>query len=136
MMRASIILPVALCFALIGGCTRAEKQETDRQVQGLGAQVETAADKARQAVTDAALAAKVKTALSTRQGLQGTDINVDAKGTVITLKGDVNRREQSKEAEQVARGTTGVTAVVNQLMLRVPVNGAGSGKPSAKTTGA
>jgi osmotically-inducible protein OsmY len=136
MMKPLMILPVALCFVLLGGCTRAEKQETDRQVQGLGVQVENAADNARKAVTDAALAAKVKTALSTRQDLQGTDIDVDAKGTVVTLKGDVNRREQSKEAEQVARGTTGVTAVVNQLMLRVPVNGAGANKPSAKATGA
>jgi osmotically-inducible protein OsmY len=135
MMKPSMILPVALCFALIGGCTRAEKQETDRQVQGLGVQVENAADKARKAVTDAALAAKVKTALSTRQGLEGADIDVAAKGTVVTLKGDVNWREQSKEAEQVARGTTGVTAVVNQLMLRVPVNGAGSGNRPKSVTG-
>ena len=134
-MKPLMFIEVVLCFILLGGCTRAEKAEVDRQAQGVGAQVENAAQKARQAVTDAALAAKVKTALSTRKGLDGTDIDVEAKGTIVTLKGGVNLREQADEAEQVARGTTGVTAVVNQLMLRVPVKGPGASKPPAATTG-
>jgi osmotically-inducible protein OsmY len=135
MMNRLIPWEVALCLIVAGGCTRADRQEADRQAQGLGAKVEQAAGTARQAVTDAALAAKVKTALSTRKGFEGADINVDAKGTVVTLKGDVDKREQAAEAEHVARGTTGVTAVVNQLMLRVPVKGSSSGGSSKNTTG-
>ena len=131
-MKPLTIVGMALCLAMLGGCTQAEKTEVDRQAQGLGAQVENAAVHARQAVTDAALAAKVKTALSTRKSLDGTDIRVDAKGTVVTLKGDVNAREQAGQAEQVARGTTGVTSVVNQLMLRVPLKRA----PPSKGSGA
>jgi len=124
-----------LCMAVLGGCTRADKAEVDRQAQGVGAKVGTVAENARQAVSDAALAAKVKTALSTRKGLNGADIDVDAKGTTVTLKGDVNTREQADEAEQVARGTTGVTTVVNQLMLRVPVKESGSSGSAKSATG-
>ena len=134
-MNRLILWEVALCLIIMGGCTRAERQQADQQAQGVGAKVETAADRARQAVTDAALAAKVKTALSTRKGLEGTDVDVAAKGTVVTLKGDVDKREQAAEAEQVARGTTGVTTVVNHLMLRVPVKGSGVGNRPKSASG-
>jgi osmotically-inducible protein OsmY len=134
-MKAWIIIGVVLCAGVLGGCSRAQKAEVDRQTQGLGASVQNAAASAKQAVTDAALAAKVKTALSTRKGLAGTDIEVDAKGTVVTLKGDVNAREQAAQAEQIARGTTGVTSVVNRLMLRVPVKGAAAASPPSKSPG-
>jgi hyperosmotically inducible protein len=122
-MNRLIVWEAVLCLLLVSGCTQADRQAADRQAQGVGAKVESAADNARKVVNDAALAAKVKTALTTRKDLAGTDIDVQTKGTVVTLKGDVNKREQAAEAEQVARGTTGVTDVVNHLMLRVPVKG-------------
>src|SRR5205823_6055955 len=97
-MNRLIIVEAALCLAMLGGCTRADKAEVNRQAHGLGA-------------------------------------NVDAKGTVVTLKGDVNTREQADQAEQVARGTTGVTSVVNHLMLRVPAKSSGPSDRSKSTTG-
>ena len=62
----------------------------------------------------------MKTALLTRKGLDSTSINVEANGSVVTLKGDVVTRQQADIAEKVARETEGVTAVNNQLMRRIP----------------
>jgi hyperosmotically inducible periplasmic protein len=113
-MKTLMIAGVALSLALLGGCSRSERTEVGREAQGLGAKVERAAE-------NAALTAKVKAALATRKGLKGADIHVETNGSAVTLKGDVNTREQAKEAVQVAKGTAGVTTVNNQLMLRVPV---------------
>jgi hyperosmotically inducible periplasmic protein len=113
-MKTLVIAGVALSLTLLGGCSRSERTEVGREAQGLGAKVERAAE-------NAALTAKVKAALATRKGLKGADIHVETNGSAVTLKGDVNTREQAKEAVQVAKGTAGVTTVNNQLMLRVPV---------------
>lgn len=116
MMRLLAIAGVVLSLPVLGGCARSEQANVDRTMRNAGESV-------REAATNAALAAKVKSALATRKGLNGADINIDARGSTVTLKGDVNTREQADLAEQVARQTDGVSAVNNQLMLRVPVKG-------------
>jgi hypothetical protein len=120
-MRALLAAGLALSLAVLGGCTRAEKERVNGGVQDLGQQMKGAAESARQTAADVALAGKVKTALMTRKGLEGSQIDVEAKDGVVTLKGDVATRDQAEVAEQVAQGTDGVTSVSNQLMLRVPV---------------
>src|SRR5690242_1845766 len=99
-MKTLILLGVMLSLAALGGCTRAEKASVQQETRGLGQQVQ-----------NAALVAKVKTALATRKGLDATDIHVAAEGSMVTLTGDVSAREQATIAEQVAMGTAGVTAV-------------------------
>jgi osmotically-inducible protein OsmY len=98
-------------------------------------QVGNAAENARQATADATLSGKVKTALATRKGLDEPKphINVDAKNGHVVLKGDVGSREQAELAERVAMEIEGVTAVDNQLMLRIPAKGpdAGTSTPPA-----
>jgi hyperosmotically inducible protein len=123
-MKALMILGFATCLAVVGGCTPAEKAEVRQDARELGQQVQNAAQNAQQAAADAALEAKVKTALSTRKGLDVKEIDVEAKGTAVTLKGDVATREQAELAERVASETEGVASVDNQLMLRVPAKGA------------
>jgi osmotically-inducible protein OsmY len=124
-MRYLLIVPLALSLALAAGCTREEKTEVREEARGIGQQLETAAENAREAAANAALEAKVKSALATRKGLDATEINVEARGTVVTLKGDVAARPQAELAEQVALETEGVTAVNNHLMLRVPATAPG-----------
>ena len=109
-MKTLLVAGAALSVALLGGCTRADKAEVNRETQSLCARVENAGVQARHAVADAALVAKVKSVLATRKGLEGADIHVEATGTVVTLKGDVNTREQAAQAEKVARETDGVTS--------------------------
>jgi hyperosmotically inducible protein len=114
-------LLLALTFA--GGCTKADKAEVREDAQNLGDKEQTAAEGARQAVGDTALEAKVKTALGMRKGIKASDINVEAKDGVVTLKGDVDSQTQADLAVEVAQGTEGVQSVTNQLMLRVPASG-------------
>jgi len=95
----------------------------------LGQQAQTAAQSAKQAIDDAALEAKVKTALSTRKGIKASDIDVEAKNGAVTLKGDVDTQAQADLAVQVADGTEGVRSVTNRLMLRVPAAGSSATAP-------
>jgi osmotically-inducible protein OsmY len=120
MMKRWRIGMVMLSLVVLGGCTRGQESQVNQQAQDLGAKVQ-------QAAANGALEAKVKMALATRKDLKGTDIHVDVNGPVVTLKGDVNTRQQAEEAVKVAQGTEGVTSVNNQLALRVPVKGKGSG---------
>jgi len=74
----------------------------------------------RNAVSDATLTGKVKTALATDVGLKTvTGINVDSdKGGVVTLKGKVDTADQKKRAEMVAKKVSGVKSVKNQLEIK------------------
>jgi hyperosmotically inducible protein len=128
-MRTLTIIVAVMSLTVLSGCTPAEKAEVRQDARELGQQVEAAAENAQQEVENAALEAKVKTALSTRKGLDADEINVEARGAAVTLKGDVASREQAELAEQAARQTEGVSTVDNQLMLRVPAKGSGASVP-------
>jgi osmotically-inducible protein OsmY len=135
-MKKLQIVGLALFLALLGGCRPTEKAQVREGARNLGEQAQTAVESARQVAADAALVAKVKTALGTRKGLKAGDIDVDAKGGVVTLKGDVDAQAQADLAEQVAEGTEGVRSVVNQLMLRVPARGSTTAaRPATAGTG-
>jgi hyperosmotically inducible periplasmic protein len=75
----------------------------------------------RNAVSDATLTGKVKTALATDVGLKTvTGINVDSddQSGVVTLKGRVETADQKKRAEAVAKKVSGVKSVKNQLEVK------------------
>jgi hyperosmotically inducible periplasmic protein len=84
--------------------------------------VPTAEDRAnnREAVSDATLTGKVKSALAADVGLKTvTGINVDSdKGGVVTLKGRVDSADVKKRAEAVAKKVSGVKSVKNQLEVK------------------
>jgi hyperosmotically inducible protein len=133
-MNRLAIAGLLLGLAMLVGCTRAEKAHVREGARDLGEQAQTAAQSAQQAVSNVTLAAKVKTALSTRKGLNAKDIAVDARGPVVTLKGDVNSQAEADLAVHVAEQTDGVQSVKNELMLRVPAKGSmpsGSGHSTA-----
>jgi len=129
-MRHLVLLGLAAGVGLLGGCSQSERAEVRQEVRGMRQQVGNAAENARQATADATLSGKVKTALATRKGLDmpKPHINVDAKDGHVVLKGDVGNREQAELAERVAMEIEGVTAVDNQLMLRIPAKGPDAGK--------
>ena len=122
-MRRCKLAGALLALALLGGCTRAQEAEVRQDTRELGQKAETAAQGAKQAIDDAALEAKIKTALSTRKGIKASDIDVEAKGDAVTLKGDVDSQAQADLAVEVAEGTEGVHSVTNELMVRVPAAG-------------
>lgn len=128
---------IGAAAALIGtaGCRPAQNAQVQQQVQGMRQELGNAADQARQSAADASLAGSVKAALQARKGLDARNIDVDAKGSTVTLKGDVSAPEQATMAEQVATETKGVSQVVNQLTMRVPAKSmAQPGQTPASTT--
>jgi hyperosmotically inducible periplasmic protein len=73
---------------------------------------------AGRATADAAITATVKTKLATVKGVIANDINVDTNEGVVTLKGSVPTAAQKTRAAEVARATTGVKSVVNELTVQ------------------
>ena len=66
----------------------------------------------------AALTTKVKTALAKDEGLKTmTDIDVDSKDGVVTLKGKVDSADMKKKAGDIAKKVSGVKSVKNELKV-------------------
>ena len=72
-----------------------------------------------QFTSDAALTAKVKTALAQDAGLgTATDINVQSFNGVVQLNGFVKTQEQIRAAADAAGRVSGVTRVDNNLQVK------------------
>jgi osmotically-inducible protein OsmY len=114
--KALAVLIPALFFA-----ASAVAQTTTTDKANESPRVPTEQDRAdnREAVSDATLTGKVKSALAADVGLKTvTSINVDSdKGGVVTLKGKVDSADMKKRAEQVAKKVSGVKSVKNQLTV-------------------
>ncbi|GAA5786631.1 BON domain-containing protein [Chitiniphilus shinanonensis] len=86
--------------------------------QSAAAATASAADSAGDAVSNAALTAKVKAALAADVSLKTLTVDVDSSGSHVTLTGEVENDAQRTQAEQVARGVEGVGDVTNNLTLK------------------
>ena len=69
------------------------------------------------AITDAGITTAVKTRLLADPDVSGLKIDVDTRETVVTLTGTVESAAQKTEAGTIARDTTGVSRVVNNLRV-------------------
>jgi len=69
---------------------------------------------------DAAITAKVKTALMTAADVKAMQIDVDTKDGVVTLSGNQENAGAVAKAETVSRGTDGVKSVENKLAVKAP----------------
>ncbi|MDQ3070460.1 MAG: BON domain-containing protein [Acidobacteriota bacterium] len=69
------------------------------------------------AITDASVTAAVKTRLLADPDVAGLKIDVDTTDKVVTLTGKVTSAAQKTEAGSIAKDTTGVTRVVNNLTV-------------------
>ena len=84
----------------------------------IGETVATGAAKAEQALSEGALTAKIKSKMALDDTVKALSIDVDTKGTVVTLSGTVTSEAVRAKAVQLARETAGVTAVNDQLVIR------------------
>jgi len=74
---------------------------------------------AGQFTSDAALTAKVKTALAKNAGLgTAADVNVNSYRGVVQLNGFVDSPDKVQRASEVARSVEGVTRVDNNLSVK------------------
>ena len=87
----------------------ADKTLADRANKGL--------NKTGEAITDAWITTKVKWFFLGEDALKGSDINVDTKDHVVTLKGTVKSAAGKTRAASLAKQTDGVKSVVNQLTI-------------------
>ena len=79
---------------------------------------ERAAEKTGDAIEDAAVTAKVKSALIADPDVKALRIDVDTKGGVVTLNGTADNSANSSKATTVARGIEGVKSVENKLTVK------------------
>lgn len=71
----------------------------------------------RQQLRDATVEARVTKALAGQRQLRVFDFGVQSDSGRVTLRGDVNTREQHRLAERVVRSADGVTAVANAITV-------------------
>ena len=87
-----------------------DKSVTDRMKAGLS--------KTGEKITDAWITTKVKWFFIGEDALKGSDINVDTKDNVVTLKGTVKSAAGKARAVHLATHADGVKKVVDQLMVK------------------
>ena len=87
-----------------------DKTVADRISKGLSRTGET--------ITDAWITTKVKWFYIGADDLKGSDINVDTKDNVVTLKGTVKTEAGRAKAIALAKDTDGVKRVVDQLTIK------------------
>jgi osmotically-inducible protein OsmY len=69
-------------------------------------------------IDDATTTASVKSKLIGNPNTKGLQIDVDTRGDVVTLSGEVASDEEKSLAEEIARNTGDVKDVRNQLVIR------------------
>jgi osmotically-inducible protein OsmY len=84
----------------------------------IGEKVATGAAQAEQALSDAALTAKIKSKMALDDTVRALSIDVDTKGTAVTLSGGVHSEAERAKALQLARETDGVTSVTDRLVIK------------------
>jgi osmotically-inducible protein OsmY len=72
------------------------------------------------AMSDAGITTKVKAKLAADSTVKATQINVDTKDKVVTLSGTVDNETAKAQALALARGTEGVSDVVDNLTVAAP----------------
>ena len=72
------------------------------------------------ALSDVGITTKVKAKLAADSTIKATQINVDTKDKVVTLSGTVDSEAAKTQALALARGTEGVSDVVDNLTLTAP----------------
>lgn len=71
-------------------------------------------------VDDAAVTAKVKTALIRDEVVKARQVEVETFKGTVQLSGFVDTAEHRERAAQIARNVDGVTEVVNNIMVKAP----------------
>lgn len=119
-MKYSIATLAVLSMAM-SACERGQDAaQASKAAETLAAQAERQIEKAGVVLDDAALTAKVKTALVIAPDLEGLAIEVDTLRNVVTLSGTVGSEGLRQQAETMARGVDGVQDVKNNLMVKQP----------------
>lgn len=139
-LRASYGLASALAALALSGCDQSKMATTpgqrldaalangERQVNGLKAEARTAGERASEGASalsskveafagDAGTTARVKTRLAADAAINALKINVDSRGTHVTLTGTVSSMAARERAIALAKSVDGVQTVENKLVV-------------------
>ena len=83
----------------------------------IGEAVATGASEAQRAAEHATITGKIKAKMALDDQVKALNIDIDTKGSVVTLSGLVGSETERKRAVDLARETDGVTSVVDHLTL-------------------
>jgi len=76
-----------------------------------------AAERTEEAVSEAAITAKIKSKMALDDFVKARTINVTTEGTTVTLTGAVHSEQERKRAIRLARETEGIAQVVDRLQV-------------------
>ncbi len=110
-------LMMVMLLILIGIVVYAVYSRNWRTAEVNGSDVKQAFASVRGASENAVTTSKVKTALALSKHVSAFEINVDTNDGIVTLQGRVPSRETRRIAEEIARDTSGVKQVQNQLTV-------------------
>ena len=97
---------------------RVDTQKARETGAKVGEAVATGAAQAQQVLNEGSLTAKIKSKMALDDTVKALTIDVDTNGSEVTLSGSVNSAAERDRAVQLARETTGVTAVRDRLVIR------------------
>jgi osmotically-inducible protein OsmY len=128
------VLAIAMAAAM--GCSRAETRD---QTARAASEIKTAAARAGDSLADGLLTTRIQAQYFADEQVKGRYIGVSTSDKVVTLKGFVESPAARERALQIARTTTGVKQVNDQLLIgqspkafedaQRPVATAGEGPP-------
>lgn len=91
---------------------------TGNAMEKAASATERAADKTGEAIGDAAITGKVKSALIADPDVKALQIDVDTKDNVVTLNGTADTQAHADKAVSIAKGIDGVKSVENNLTVK------------------
>ena len=137
--RARVVIATTAMVFAVAACGQKEEATVGQKIDGAIASTEQAAHDAKQdmkaaagdmkregeqaaqavaeATTDAAITAKVKTALAADDQLSALKIEVETAQGVVSLSGPAPSADAAERATVLARAVEGVTGVQNRLVV-------------------
>lgn len=110
--QVALVIFLLMLITVVAGCSKPPLPKTSA-----AAGSSTSQTNAQSTAADAALSAKVKTALANDAGLKTLKLDVDANGGVVTLKGRVDSDDAKLRIQEIAQAVPGVTWVQNQISV-------------------
>jgi hypothetical protein len=99
--------------------TTGTNAERARQVGAeIGERTAVVADQARRALADGGITTKIKAKMALDDSVKALDINVDTRGTTVTVSGMVDSAAQKERVLQLAKETEGVKEVVDRVQIK------------------
>jgi len=92
-------------------------EKTTTAADRIGEKTSVAAAKVEHRLSETAVSAKIKAKLALDDDIKARAIDVSTNGTTVTLSGTVASKAERARAVELARATSGVTRVVDELQI-------------------